>query len=269
MATGADVVRIALAEVGYVEGPNNANKYARENGQADNQAWCGSFTDWVLRRAGQTGEPSSVWTPAGLQAYRRLGRAIDRNGPVAPGDVVYFDWQGGTGTSGVDHVGIVVASRPDGQIETVEGNTSATNAGSQSNGGGVYRRVRPRHVVAGFGRPAYSGQGTPAPPPAPQPTPEQIAAFRRYAAAINIRDLQKHGGTLRRGMEGPGVLALQRSLNLVADRRLSEDGSFGTLTDRAVRDFQRFLGLLSDGIVGPQTRGALLLALGRIERGLA
>ena len=268
MATAADVVRIASGEVGYREGPNNWNRYAPEVGHANNAAWCGSFTDWVLKKAGQTGEPSSIWTPSGLQAYRRLGRAIDRNGPAQAGDLVYFDWQGGTGTSGVDHVGIVVASRPDGQIETVEGNTSASNSGSQSNGGGVHRRVRPRHVIAGFGRPAYSGQSPPPPPP-PQPTPEQVAAFRRYAAAINIRDLQKHGGILRRGMEGPGVLALQRSLNLVADRRLSEDGSFGTLTDRAVRDFQRFLGLLPDGIVGPQTRGALLLALGRIERGLA
>jgi len=267
VATGADAVRIALGEVGYVEGPNNANKYARENGQVDNQAWCGSFTDWVLRRAGLTGEPSSIWTPSGLIAYRRLGRAIDRNGPVAPGDIVYFDWGGTTDASKVDHVGIVVATRPDGLVETVEGNTSPSNQGSQSNGGGVYRRVRPRHVIAGFGRPAYDAQ--PSQPSPPPPTPDQVAAFRRYAAAINIRDLQKHSGVLRRGMQGPGVLAVQRSLNLVANRGLSEDGQFGPATDRAVRDFQRFLGLAADGIVGPQTRGALTMALGRIERGQA
>jgi peptidoglycan hydrolase-like protein with peptidoglycan-binding domain len=70
-------------------------------------------------------------------------------------------------------------------------------------------------------------------------------------------------------MSGPGVLALQRSLNLVADRRLSEDGQFGPATEQAVRDFQRFLGLGVDGIVGPQTRGLLLMALGRIEKGQA
>lgn len=265
MTTGADVVRIALAEVGYTEGPNNANKYARDNGQVDNQAWCGSFTDWVLRRAGLTGEPSSVWTPSGLIAYRKAGRAIDRNGPVAPGDIVYFDWGGTTDASKVDHVGIVVATRPDGQVETVEGNTSPSSAGSQSNGGGVHRRVRPRHVIAGFGRPAYSAASR----PTTDPTPDQVAAFRRYAAAILQRDLTKHGNVLRRGMSGPGVLALQRSLNAVADRRLSEDGQFGPATEQAVRDFQRFLGLGVDGVVGPQTRGALLMALGRIERGQA
>ena len=124
MAVAADVVRHALGEVGYTEGRNNDNKYAAEVGHANNQAWCGTFVDAMLKRAGQTGEPSSVWTPAGLQAYRRLGRAIDRNGPTRAGDIVYFDWQGGTGTSGVDHVGIVIGVRPDGQVETVEGNTS-------------------------------------------------------------------------------------------------------------------------------------------------
>ena len=116
MATAADVVRIASAEVGYREGPNNWNRYAPEVGHANNQAWCGTFTDWVLKKAGQTGEPSSIWTPSGLQSYRRLGRAIDRNGPAQAGDLVYFDWQGGTGTSGVDHVGIVTGVRRDGQV---------------------------------------------------------------------------------------------------------------------------------------------------------
>ena len=265
MTTAADVIRIASGEVGYTEGRNNANKYARENGQADNQPWCGSFVDWVLRRAGLTGEPSSLWTPAGMQGYRRLGRAVDRNGPVLPGDVVFFDWQGNTGSSGVDHVGLVTAVRPDGQVETIEGNTSPSNAGSQSNGGGVYRRVRPRSVIAGFGRPAYSGQPTPPPPP---PDSAQAAAFRRYAAALNIRDLTK-APTMRRGDRGPGVLALQRSLNLAAGKGLSEDGDFGPATEAAVRDLQRIWRLGVDGIVGPKTKDALYFLLGRIERGEA
>jgi len=266
VTTAADVIRIASGEVGYTEGRNNANKYARENGQADNQPWCGSFVDWVLRRAGLGGEPSTLWTPAGMQGYRRLGRAVDRNGPVLPGDVVFFDWQGNTGSSGVDHVGLVTAVRPDGQVETIEGNTSPSNAGSQSNGGGVYRRVRPRHVIAGFGRPAYSG--TPSTPPPPPPDPQAAAAFRRYAAALNIRELTK-APTMRRGSSGAGVLALQRSLNLVAGKALAEDGSFGPGTEAAVRDLQRLFKLATDGVVGPQTKGVLIALLGRVERGEA
>ncbi len=262
MASAADVIRIASAEVGYTEGPNNWNKYAPEVGDANNQPWCGTFTDWCLMKAGLTGEPSSVWTPAGLQAYRKAGRAIDRNDPVQPGDIVYFDWQGGTATSGVDHVGIVTGVRRDGQVETIEGNTSPTNAGSQSNGGGVYRRVRPRSVIAGFGRPAY----TSAPPPPVNPA--EAAAFRRYAAAINIRDLSK-AGTLRQGQRGSAVLALQRGLNLAAGKGLVEDGDYGPATTSAVRDLQRLFKLEVDGIAGPKTIGALTFLLGRIERGEA
>jgi peptidoglycan hydrolase-like protein with peptidoglycan-binding domain len=263
VATAADVVRIASAEVGYREGPNNWNRYAPEVGHANNQAWCGSFTDWCVMKAGLTGEPSSIWTPSGLQAYRKAGRAIDRNGPVQPGDLVYFDWQGGTGSQGVDHVGIVTGVRRDGQVETIEGNTSPSNAGSQSNGGGVYRRVRPRSVIAGFGRPAYSS--APAPPPI---KPDDAAAFRRYAAAINIRDLSK-AGTLKFPQTGGAVLALQRSLNLAAKKGLVEDGIFGAATTAAVKDLQRLFRLEVDGIVGPKTREALIFLLGRIERGEA
>ncbi len=266
MATGADVIRIASGEVGYTEGPNNANKYAAEVGHANNQAWCGTFTDAMLKRAGQLGEPSSVWTPSGLQAYRKFGRAIDRNGPAQPGDLVYFDWQGGTATSGVDHVGIVVGTRPDGQVETIEGNTSPTNAGSQSNGGGVYRRVRPRSVIAGFGRPAYTAAPTPRPP---SPDPAQAAAFRKYAAAVNIRSLTK-APTLRRGDRGESVAALQRSLTLAANRtELAHDGHYGPATEKAVRDLQRIWRLEVDGIAGPKTKEALIFLLGRIERGEA
>ncbi|MGA1075243.1 MAG: peptidoglycan-binding protein [Ilumatobacteraceae bacterium] len=265
MAVAADVVRHALGEVGYTEGRNNDNKYAAEVGHANNQAWCGTFVDAMLKRAGQTGEPSSVWTPAGLQAYRRLGRAIDRNGPTRAGDIVYFDWQGGTGTSGVDHVGIVVGVRPDGQVETVEGNTSPSAQGSQSNGGGVYRRVRPRSVIAGFGRPAYSEA---LPPSNTPPTAEETAAFRRYAAALNIAGLRK-AGTLKRGMTGPGVAVLQRSLNLAAGQQLNTDGVFGPATDTAVRNLQRLFKLGVDGVAGPQTKAALEFLLARIERGEA
>jgi hypothetical protein len=263
VGSAADVLRIAGAEVGYVEGPNNWSRYAV--GGAQNQPWCGSFVDWVLRQAGVRGEPSSVWTPSGLQGHRQRGTAIDRNGPVRPGDVVYFDWQGRTATQGVDHVGIVTGVRQDGRVETIEGNTSPTDQGSQSNGGGVYRRVRPRSVIAGFGRPRYDSTPAPAPPPT---NPDQTAAFRRYAAAVNIRDLSK-AGTLKQGDRGAGVLALQRSLNLAAAKSLAEDASYGPSTASAVRDLQRLFKLAQDGVVGPQTKGALIFLLGRIERGEA
>ena len=49
-------------------------------------------------------------------------------------------------TDGTGHIGIVAAVRPDGSLRTYEGNTSSGDQGSQSNGDGLYQRIRP----AGF-----------------------------------------------------------------------------------------------------------------------
>jgi hypothetical protein len=154
----------AASQVGTVEGPrNNETVYGEFTGY-NFQPWCGSFIMYGFDQIGLKGEPSSVYTPSGASAYKTAGRWIERNGPAQPGDIVYFDWGGSTMPSLVDHVGIVSAVNSDGSLVTIEGNTSPTDAGSQSNGGGVYRRRRPRSVIAGFGRPNYTI-------PAPTPTP--------------------------------------------------------------------------------------------------
>ena len=56
---------------------------------------------------------------------------------------------------------------------------------------------------------------------------------------------------VKRGDRGPAVRTIQREL------RITADGVFGPLTERAVKRFQRRHGLVPDGIVGPLTRGAL------------
>jgi peptidoglycan hydrolase-like protein with peptidoglycan-binding domain len=62
-------------------------------------------------------------------------------------------------------------------------------------------------------------------------------------------------GTLRRGAEGPAVRDLQEQLN-ARGANLTVDGDFGRDTRNAVRAFQRENGLLSDGVVGNDTRAA-------------
>lgn len=59
-----------------------------------------------------------------------------------PGDFVTFNWDGGV----PDHIGMLVERYTD-TAKCVEGNTSPTNAGSQSNGGGVYVRYRDRSQI--------------------------------------------------------------------------------------------------------------------------
>jgi len=157
MPTRNDVVSQARKWVGYTEGPrNNETVFGKRTGYQF-QPWCGSFTDCVLIDAGfsvtKSGsgntEPSSVYTPSGVNSYKRLNRWMHNNGPCEPGDIVYFDFEN---NGVVDHVGIVTGSRGI-YVDTIEGNTSMTN---QANGGQVMVRSRHRYHIAGFGRPVYN-----------------------------------------------------------------------------------------------------------------
>lgn len=58
--------------------------------------------------------------------------------------------------------------------------------------------------------------------------------------------------TLRFGSSGNAVRALQRLLR-ANNYFISIDGSFGAVTETAVRAFQEQRGLIADGIVGPRT----------------
>jgi hypothetical protein len=66
-------------------------------------------------------------------------------------------------------------------------------------------------------------------------------------------------GVLKVGSRGDAVAALQRKLGIVAD------GVFGPQTRTAVKRFQRRRGLTVDGIAGPQTLGALGIDAGTIR----
>jgi hypothetical protein len=60
--------------------------------------------------------------------------------------------------------------------------------------------------------------------------------------------------TLRRGAQGEHVKQLQEKLNrLIGGLDLPVNGSFGPLTEAAVRAFQREHGMVPDGIIGPKS----------------
>ena len=61
---------------------------------------------------------------------------------------------------------------------------------------------------------------------------------------------------LRQGDSGEAVEALQSALN-AEGAELPETGYFGSMTDAAVQEFQAANGLQVDGVVGPETHGAL------------
>ena len=66
------------------------------------------------------------------------------------------------------------------------------------------------------------------------------------------------GPTLQTGSTGPDVRRLQRILVMLGQLDpIQIDGIFGEMTKLAVEAFQEGAGLAVDGIVGPQTWGAL------------
>jgi hypothetical protein len=81
--------------------------------------------------------------------YGRNGLALTTD--PQPGDVVLYDWDG-AGVS--DHVGLFAewVDKSDGIFRAIEGNTSADDKGSQSNGGMVARRARSSRLVQAFVR---------------------------------------------------------------------------------------------------------------------
>jgi peptidoglycan hydrolase-like protein with peptidoglycan-binding domain len=63
---------------------------------------------------------------------------------------------------------------------------------------------------------------------------------------------------LTEGMSSPGILEIQRVLNEIG-YLVEPTGDFDESTFNAVVRFQKDLGLIPDGIVGPRTRALLYL----------
>lgn len=191
MRTAQDALVAAFAEVGTVEKPDNLTKYGHWNG-TDGQPWCGAFVRWVMARSTVGVKiPNCTYTPTGAQGFKDLGRWHDKGDPK-PGDVIFFDFPH-DGIDRISHVGIVVRAEPNGDVFTIEGNTSSSSAGDQRNGGCVAIKRRTRKEIVGWGRPEYKDAPTPVvpaivdfyqdhkvkpvpAPPAPKPAPAKKAA---------------------------------------------------------------------------------------------
>lgn len=223
MTTSAKVLSVARSQLGYTERPagSNRTKYGAAFGM-DGYPWCAMFTWWVFRQAHGNGDlhPEIAWTPG----LARWFREQDRFGTTPKvGAVAFFDFP--DSVDRIQHVGIVEAIAADGTLQTIEGNTSSDDHGSQANGGGVFRRHRKPHLVKLYGYPRYT-----APKPAPSFTLKR---------------------TLHEGHTGGDVREVQKRLGV------DDDGVFGPKTKAAVRAFQHRKGLVVDGVVGPRTAAKL------------
>lgn len=146
---------IHYAKIGVKENPAGSNSgpfisewqkaTARGGTWLQRTPWCGTFCENMAREQGvkTSSRWASVWfisqdAKAHTNGFR--GWTQGTKG-VRPGDLCTL--------FGFAHVEMVERIAPEG-VYTIGGNTSSGNAGSQSNGGGVYRRLRAYSAIDGF-----------------------------------------------------------------------------------------------------------------------
>ena len=270
--TASKLIKLAEAEVGYLEkrtnsnldsktgnsGYNNWTKYARDlnnagyyNGNKNGYAWCDVFVDWLFLRLCNGDAKKAEWLICqsgdygasctySMQYYKSAGRFYKT---PKVGDQIFF----GSSTN-ASHTGIVYKV-DNSKVYTIEGNTSSA-AGVVPNGGGVFKKSYSLNYtrIAGYGRPRYDEE-----PAEKQPTTKTETTKEVKTVNIELKFLKK-------GMKNNQVKTLQRILYSMKYNLGSNpiDGDFGTKTDAAVRHFQRTNKLTEDGIVGEKTWAKLL-----------
>jgi len=141
---GQAIVNLVRGEVGQAEQPPGSNdspriaQYRQATAGSGVGPWCAYFTSWAAREAGVPlgeagqgfGRVDDVYAWA-----QRAGKAIPAgSGPPQPGDLIVWD----------EHIGVVESVLPDGQIQTIEGNSSdaVTRRVHDATGGGAIGYLR-------------------------------------------------------------------------------------------------------------------------------
>ena len=232
MATAQDVLRVAESQVGYSrwDDPEQGTKYGRwyanlvgDSYYAENDVpYCAMFDSWCFAQAKAkcAGLPGA-YCPSMLAEARKAGAVVASKSARA-GDIVYFDW-GNDGEP--DHVGIVVENRST-YLVTIEGNTSDTTDGSQTNGGVVARKLRQFDRVCGIVRPYYdsseddsgadSGQGG---------TSTQTLEIDGYIGPRSVAEWQRHCGTTVDGVVSGQLWECSTSYPSLTSVTYDRDGS--------------------------------------------
>lgn len=122
----------------------------------DGVPYCGCCAGFFAIEVGGANIPSKArlaYVPYIAQDARARinGLTLVPTSECRRGDLVGFNFDGGV----EDHVGMAAGPIVNGTTDCYEANTSSGTSGSQSNGGGIYRRQRPVSQVAFVARPNY------------------------------------------------------------------------------------------------------------------
>jgi hypothetical protein len=246
MATAKDVINEAVKHVGYTETGNNITMFGKWYGM-NGAAWCAMFVSYCMNKAGAGALIKGAQTAKGSAQVSAFVRHAQKKkwAKIAPskattGDIVIFDFPGGYET---DHVGFI--RKPSGKsvIHTIEGNTSG-GAGSQSNGGGVFKRDRSFGVVHSIWRPPYDAPVAVTAEPVAEAPVSPVEAPTPVVAPVTA---PKAFTSLKKGSKGSAVKQVQTKVGVTAD------GDFGPITEKAVKAYQTKKGIVVTGIVNEET----------------
>jgi hypothetical protein len=244
MATARDVINEAVKHVGYTETGNNLNKFGKWYGM-NGAAWCAMFVSYCMNKAGAGALIKGAQTAKGSAQVSAFVRHAQKHkwakiaaSKATTGDIVIFNFPGGYET---DHVGFIRKPSSRSVIHTIEGNTSS-GSGSQSNGGGVFKRDRSFGVVHSIWRPPYDvapvvEPAAVTPEVAPAVVVETPKQEKPQAAFVDIKE----------GAKGDKVKLIQTRVGATAD------GVFGPKTAAAVKAWQIKKGIKATGIVDGET----------------
>ena len=294
MATAKELLKVATAEVGYLEkasksnlddktanaGSKNYTKYARAldsiegfyNGKKNGYAWCDVFVDWCFVKAFGTemalkllGQPKKSYG-AGCSWSAKYFQNINRffTAPKA-GDQIFFVNSAGS----VNHTGIVYDVDST-YVYTIEGNTSSA-LGVIANGGSVEKKKYKLsyNKIYGYGRPMYDIE-------APQSKENKVLEWQKAAIKDGFT-FPKYGADGEWGAECEAVAKkafvkrrvtyMYPNLTKIVQKAVgvTVDGKCGSKTAKAIKEYQAAHGLSSDGCVDLNTWKSILLSSGKSD----
>lgn len=244
------IIAKAKSYVGTKESPANSNNvifnthYYGKPVSGSSYPWCCVFLWDIFRMCGASDlfydGKKCAYTPT-LANWFKSKKTFYSTPKV--GDIVFYQF---SGSSRINHVGIVIEVISNTKIKAIEGNTSSTN---DSNGGAVEIRTRATTYVKGYGRPNYLTEAS-----APVTPPSSSYTFTDF-----VKELQRAIGVKDDGAPGPNtlnatptlsktknsthkaVLPVQKYLNSIGYNCGTPDGDFGSKTDAAVKKFQSWM----------------------------
>lgn len=247
-----EIMEVAISYNGYKESPPNSNRtiFGEMTG-ANGQPWCASYEygcgEIASKRFGGANpiaksanaawiQDETVSQHGGKWVMKKTGNVTTKKNAlkkVREGDQVDFDF--GANDCYRRHTAFAIGVIGDYYI-TIEGNTSSSDKGSQSNGGMVAIRRRHYTTVCSITRPKYGKYKIPTP----------TAPFTGVLPKLPKR------GYFKLGDKGKKVRKLQKALNWICDYHLAEDGKLGNHTLACIFRFQIDYDLIPDGEFGHQ-----------------